>query len=86
LERRRDSKKGRYYNDTNSWVLEPRVKACLLEREREREREREICCSSSPSQKNRGRNKIGYLLTPVLLPYFFTLGKNGHETMVIQVS
>jgi hypothetical protein len=80
LERRRGSKKGRYYNGTNSWVLEPRVKACLLERERER------CCCSSPSQKNRGRRKIGYLLTPVLLPYFFTLGKNGHETMVIQVS
>lgn len=35
MERRRGSKKGRYYNDTNSWVLEPRVKACLLERERD---------------------------------------------------
>jgi hypothetical protein len=67
--------------------LESRVKACLLERERERERERDVGCSSlSKKKKERGRKKIGYLLTKVLLPYFFTIGKNGHETMVIQVS
>jgi hypothetical protein len=38
-EERGCSKKERYYNDTNSWVLESRVKACLLKEERERERD-----------------------------------------------
>jgi len=67
--------------------LESRVKACLLKEEREREKERDVVVHPFPKKKIEGEKKFGYLLTQGLLPYFFTLGKNGHETMVImQVS
>jgi hypothetical protein len=45
-------------------------------------RERELLLFI-PLPKKRGRKKIGYLLTQVLLPYFFTLGKNGHPSFLV---
>ncbi len=52
---------------------------------RKRGRERDVV-HPFPPKKKEGEKNLGIFWLKFFFPTFFTLGNNGHETMVIQVS